>query len=184
MHTTEQPQEISSRSKIDRLLEDARKKLVETGTRNRLIHVNRENKRANVLNIINERSDDIFDILVLQGKKMRFLATGTDKSSTEEGDSPLLSVVVDAKEPFDEARYTDSQLETLLGPDAQQKRLLRLARDAKTAEEEQGINILYLALGFLTWFEDKTSAVKREAPLILLPVELIRNARTSTYLRR
>ncbi len=45
---------------FDRLLEDIRKKLVETGTRNRLIHVNRENKRANSLNIINERSDDIF----------------------------------------------------------------------------------------------------------------------------
>ena len=36
-------------------------------------------------------------------------------------------------------------------------------------------------MGYLTWFEDKTSAVAREAPLVLLPVELVRNARTSTY---
>ncbi len=56
-----------------------------------------------------------------------------------------------------------------------------MAREAKTAEEESGVNFLYLALGFLTWFEDKASSVPREAPLVLLPVQLVRNARTSTY---
>jgi len=35
-----------------------------------------------------------------------------------------------------------------MGPDALQKRLLKIAREAQTAEEESGINILYLALGF------------------------------------
>ena len=80
-----------------------------------------------------------------------------------------------------EARHTDRYLETPSGPDALQKRLLRLAKDAKTAEEEQGINVLYLALGFLTWFETPSSSVQREAPLILLPVELIRDDRRSTY---
>ena len=33
----------------------------------------------------------------------------------------------------------------------------------------------------MTWFEDKASGLPREAPLVLLPVELVRNARTSTY---
>ena len=168
-------------STLEQLLEDARKKLVETGTRNRLIHVNRSHKRANVLNIINERADDIFDILKTRGKKMQFLATGKDSASSSDNETPLLETVLDLEKPFDKTRYTDNKLETPLGPDAQQKRLLRLARDARTAEEEQGVNILYLALGFLTWFEDKSSAQKREAPLILLPVELVRNARTSTY---
>src|SRR5690606_31386844 len=41
-------------------------------------------------------------------------------------------------------------------------------------------NILYLAMGFLTWFEDNSSSIPREAPLILLPVELVRNERGST----
>ena len=36
-------------------------------------------------------------------------------------------------------------------------------------------------MGFLTWFENQSSTVPREAPLVLLPVELVRNARTSTY---
>ena len=62
-----------------------------------------------------------------------------------------------------------------------QKKLLSIARDARTAEEEQGINILYLAMGFLTWFENKNSDVVREAPLILIPIDLIRNKRSSSF---
>ncbi len=180
MFDNSQRDQVETSSKIAILLKYARQKLVDTGTRNRLVHVNRSASRANVLNIVNERSNDVFDILKTKSRKMRFKATGKDKPKQDD-DAPLLIEEPVPSEPFDEARYTDNLLETLLGPDAQQKRLLRLASEARTAEEEQGINILYLSLGFLTWFEDKSSAVKREAPLILLPVELIRNAKTSTY---
>ena len=166
----------SSKSLSDYLAE-ARRRLVETGTRNRLVHVNRSAKRANALNIINERSDDIYELLRVKGRKMKFLATGSDDAEADEG--PDLSVEGDAA--FDEGRYQDAFLETSLGSDALQKRLLRLFADAKTAEEEQGINILYLAMGFLKWFEDKSSAVPREAPLILIPVELKRNERGSSF---
>ena len=108
---------------------------------------------------------------------MRFLATGRDKES----DSDTPSLAFDGQGADSESRSTDSQLETRLGPDGLQKRLLKLFNAAKTAEEEQGVSILFLALGFLTWFEDDTSNVKREAPLLLLPVELVRNRRTSTF---
>jgi hypothetical protein len=80
---------------------------------------------------------------------MRFLATGRDKEN--ESDTPTLAVTLGSD--FDQDRYTDNQLETRLGLDGLQKRLLKLARDAKIAEEEQGVNILYLALGFLTWYD-------------------------------
>lgn len=169
-------------------LETARRKLVETGTRSRLIHVNRKSTRSNVINIVNERSNDVFRILKKDGKRMKFWATGADKkpgdmeaNGKESGQLVLLEQVRELDNEPDEARYTDNRLETKLGPDSQQKRLLKMYRDAKTAEEEQGINILYLALGFLRWFEDNNSDIQREAPLILLPVDLVRNQRTSTY---
>jgi hypothetical protein len=162
---------------IRTLFDETRRRLVETGTRNRLIHVNRQNKRSNSLEIINEKTDDIYRLLALSGKTMRFLATGRDK----EADSDTPSLAMEVAEADAGSRYTDNQLETRLGPDGLQKRLLKLSRDAKTAEEEQGVNILFLAMGFLTWFEDETSSVKREAPLLLLPVELVRNQRTSTF---
>lgn len=161
---------------IKRLFNDLRKKLVETGTRNRLIHVNRSNSRGNFINIVNEQSDAIFNILSSR-KSMRFKALGNDDEI--DVDSVRLLEILDEQSLTDGIH--DNFLETRLGPDALQKRLLKMAKDAQTAEEEQGVNILYLALGFLTWYEDKTSAIKREAPLILLPVELVRNSRTSTY---
>jgi hypothetical protein len=108
---------------------------------------------------------------------MHFRALGHDKGEDSEE-----AVLADAeRKHFDEDRNTDSRLETRLGPDALQKKLLKIAREAQTAEEESGVNILYLAMGFLTWYEDKTSSLPREAPLVLIPVELVRNARTSTY---
>lgn len=163
---------------ISKVLEAARRKLLDTGTRNRLVHVNRANTRANCLNIINERSDDIFGILRSQSRKMRFSAMGRDKTS--EGQDMLLAQP-EPEIPEGADRLTDLFLETPLGPEAQARRLLRLATDAKTAEEEQGLNILYLAMGFLQWRESSSSETPREAPLILLPVQLIRNERTSTY---
>ncbi|MCJ8325362.1 MAG: DUF3320 domain-containing protein [Rhizobiales bacterium] len=169
------------KSAIERLLLDAREKLVETGTRNRLVHVNRINSRANALNIINERSDDIFSILKSNGRKMKFLATGTDPKKSNDDEPDLTIVEIDSDEPFDKARYTDNKLETKLGPNGLQKRLLQLFLNANTAKEEQGINILYLVLGFLNWRESKDSSIERESPIILVPVELTRNTKTSSY---
>lgn len=169
----------SNTSAIIKVLEAARRKLLDTGTRNRLIHVNRANQRANCLNIINERSDEIFRTLRAEGKRMRFKAMGKDKV---EGIDDIM-LLADPDERLSDAseRYIDSFIETPLGPEALARRLLKLAHDAKTAEEEQGLNILYLGMGFLKWRESSSSDNWREAPLILLPVRLIRNERTSTF---
>lgn len=163
---------------VTKVLEAARRKLLDTGTRNRLIHVNRANQRANCLNVINERSDEIFRTLRIDGKRMRFKAMGKDKTDPED---EMLLALPDLRPSEVAGRHTDSYIETPLGPDALARRLLRLAHDAKTAEEEQGLNILYLAIGFLRWREDPSSEVQREAPLILLPARLVRNERTSTF---
>ncbi len=176
----EELNETKDRSGLRGLFDDTRKRLVATGKRNRLVHVNRANIRGNVLNIINKRSDDIYKLLS-SSKKMRFLAIGKDKNRDGDEDAGEVQLFSMEDPKPDGPRYEDNQLEVKLGPEALQKRLLKIAREARTAEEEQGVNILYLALGFMTWFEDKSSAIPHEAPLILLPVELVRNQRTSTY---
>jgi hypothetical protein len=173
---TTRPVTADDREALRRLFEDTRRRLVETGTRNRLVHVNRTNTRGSVLNIVNGESDEIYQIL--SGRKtMRFRALGTDRDDAGE----TLGLADPDEQGGGARRYADTELETRLGPDALQKKLLKIAREAQTAEEEQGVNILYLALGFLTWFEDKVSSIPREAPLLLLPVELVRNYRASTY---
>lgn len=163
------------------LLHDARRRLVETGTRNRLIHVNRSAKLGNVLDIIEERSVDVFALLKAQGKTMRFQPRDEDEGEPE-GQPLLLTFADDLDETEDrEARYRDLLLETKLGPEALQRRLLRLFSDARTAEEEQGVNILYFAMGFLRWYESDSSDVLRESPLILVPAELVRDDRRATF---
>lgn len=54
------------------------------------------------------------------------------------------------------------------------KRLLTTYERARTAVEEQGVNVLFLALGQLIWYEDATSTLERQAPLLLLAVTLRR----------
>jgi hypothetical protein len=54
---------------FSRVLEGARRKLLDTGTRNRLVHVNRANARANCLNVINEQPDPVFEILRRNGRR-------------------------------------------------------------------------------------------------------------------
>lgn len=168
----------TANSQVRKLFDETRRRLVETGTRNRLVHVNRTNIRGAVVSIEDERSDDVYGMLS-GGRTMRFRPLGKDRH--QQGEILLSATEELGSGGADESRYTDNQLDTLLGPDALAKKLLKIARDARTAEEEQGVNILYLALGFVTWFEDEKSDVRREAPLVLLPVELVRNQRTSTY---
>lgn len=134
-----------------KILDAARRKLLETGTRNRLIHVNRANQRANCLGIVNE-PPMMSSLLRDEGKRLRFKATGRDRRKDEaeaEDQLELLAIEAETEASTGPERYTDQFLETPLGPEAQARRLLRLAGDARTAEEEQGLNILYLALGFL-----------------------------------
>lgn len=171
---TSQPSETSD--SVSKLFNDVRSRLIETGTRNRLVHVNRANSRGNVVNIVNEKSDEIFKLL-FSGKTLKFKAIGRDKVGQDPDDIHLAPV----DEEIGVDRYTDNLLEVRLGPDALQKKLLKVHREARTAEEESGVNLLFIALGFLTWFEDPTSNVAREAPLVLVPVELIRNAKTSAF---
>jgi hypothetical protein len=167
-----------SQNAISQVLDATRRKLLETGTRNRLIHVNRANQRSNSLNIINELTEETYGLLRVQSKRMRFKGMGKDKQA--DGDEMLLASPEDDLEAGSE-RHTDNFLETPLGPEALARRLLKLHHAARTAEEEQGLNILFLAMGFLRWKESDSSEIVRDAPLILLPVELVRNERSATF---
>ncbi len=83
-------------------------------------------------------------------------------------------------EPADAAqpapRHTDRRLQTSLPGPKLQERLLHLSRQAESALEEQGANVLYLAIGLVEWTDGPGSAVRSRAPLIMIPVELTRRS--------
>lgn len=77
-----------------------------------------------------------------------------------------------ASETSNEAKHNDTNIQALLFPRELEAQLRNIRGKANTAVEETGANILYLAFGFLEWFEDENSTVARRAPLYLIPVRI------------
>jgi len=73
-----------------------------------------------------------------------------------------------------DSKHNDTNIQSLLFPRELEAQLRNIRTKANTAIEETGANILYLAFGFLEWFEDEKSDVKRQAPLYLIPVKIDR----------
>lgn len=102
---------------------------------------------------------------------MRLGAKGAVESSEEESGNDEAGVLL--PQPEEDAgggagaRHIDSKLQTKLASDKLQHRLLELYYDARTFIEEQGVNILYLALGQLRWFDKNAPDKERLAPLVL-----------------
>lgn len=61
------------------------------------------------------------------------------------------------------------------------RRLVEIYREARTSLEESGASTLYLALGFLSWFESPTSNQQRLAPIILIPLEIERRTASENF---
>ncbi len=51
------------------------------------------------------------------------------------------------------------------------------ARERKKAFEESGSNVLYMAIGFIEWFETEKSIKPKYAPIILIPIDLKRHSK-------
>lgn len=151
-----------------------RQQLVDIGKRNPLTNTPLDSSRARHLEIADELSNQVFNRLVEERKKFTFLPMSLDSSVSE---SPQQEVYVpDEVEGALLEKHTDAKLQTTLSPDGLHKKLLSLYRETRRIEEEQGINVLYLALGFLTYFDSEKSERPFYGPLILVPVDLERSS--------
>ncbi len=80
-----------------------------------------------------------------------------------------------------ESEFKSRRLRSFCRADELETKLKKLHRSAKQSLEENGANTLYLALGFLKWFETDRSEKARFAPLVLIPVDLVRSLREKAY---
>lgn len=171
---------------LQQKLERARTELLDLSARNKLLNIPRS-KTAKLLEIIDERSTEIYRLLVKEGKVFTFLPGREGKKGElidDEGivtdsddalvDGRLLIFDDDVDPKAISAEHQDTKLQTRLTPQGLQKRLLDLYHDSKTLEEEQGVNILYLTLGTLKWIDPNNKENVRYAPLILIPASLER----------
>ncbi|MEN8108722.1 MAG: DUF4011 domain-containing protein [Pseudomonadota bacterium] len=189
-------------------LENLRKRLLDLTGRNRLINF-RHTKRGS-LRIIDELPDQLVETLLAE-TEMRFLPvpeptqaeliaagyieidnmTGQeirlekDPTAEEWGKRLGLATSYEVPKQSQEAdgRHADTAIQMLLYPYELEARLKSLMQTAESAIQEMGANILYLAFGFLEWFETNNDSA-RIAPLFLVPVRLHKgrlNPLTRTY---
>ena len=164
-------------------LTQSRKELLDLTLRNSLLNFRPSRTRG--LKIIDEIPREVFRILVRDRRAMSLRPADTDAEAAPAPDdqeipTALLSLMAAEDEPDRLAdRHTDNRLQTPYDRTQLDVRLRNTFRFAHTSLEEQGVNILYLALGMLHWHESDSSQDPRRAPLILVPAELSRtDART------
>ena len=160
-------------------LAQAQRELLDLSTRNRLLSL--PTRSAGVVPIAGERSASVFARLVTEGRSMGF-APMEEETAGEAGPrrrraaaAPGAAAVPDPDDLILSAPLTAAALARLL---------TRIERDARAFREEQGLNILYLALGQVVWSDPRTPATERRAPLLLVPCTLARaTARDAFRLR-
>lgn len=83
-----------------------------------------------------------------------------------------------------EAEFKSNRIRTFLSERDLDLALKTLYRSAKVSMEENGSNTLFLALGLLRWFESDLSEKPRYAPIVLIPIDIVRNTRNKGYVIR
>jgi superfamily I DNA and/or RNA helicase len=184
---------------IEKQLKAARDRLLDLTMRNRLLNFRPTKLRT--ISIIDEIPQEVYDILVLQEKTMAFRAKPVSQQADVDGETETLALFEGSKQDTENSgeaspsqpwqllpptaevavRYVDRFLQTELESEELQKRLFYMHQQARSAFEEQGYTILYLALGFLEWMESPNALQPRRAPLILIPVELERTKVSTAF---
>ncbi|GAB4042999.1 DUF4011 domain-containing protein [Spirosoma litoris] len=175
---------------IQKQLDDSRRELLDLSTRNRLIAIPIGSKSARLIQIFDEKSEEVYRRLISEKKSFTFLPgkgqmelfkpVASHKESIYNDIEPLVELPLpeDDVDPLTgkAKRHTDSRLQTRLTPEVLQRRLFDLHNEARTITEEQGVNILYLAIGFLKWIDRSNNNTERVAPLLLIPIDLVRQS--------
>ena len=172
---------------VEAKLNRARLSLLDLSARNRLLNAPRGAKGKRSIEVVDERSVEVYRILVREEQAFTFVAgrsSAAAASDEEEADE-----VEDLAQPEDNSvdergvfrRHADTRLQTRLTSKGLQKRLLEMYSDAITLEQEQGVNILFLSLGMLKWVDQNDKKLIRYAPLVLVPVALSRTSAADRF---
>ncbi len=157
------------------------RKLLDLSLRNNLLNIR---ITKNTLQLISANLD-LFEDALADGDEFRIMHKPTD------WDNPLfdygLYKSVSEADPITDlikSELTQKRLRSYLTENELDKALTYLYRSSRTAMEENGANTLYIALGLLKWYETKSSERPRYAPILLIPVEIIRKSAAKGYVIR
>lgn len=149
--------------------------------KNRLLDLSKRNKMLNYrdtkrggLRILEPAQGQLWSNLVLtHGGKLVFPLPDVDDDQLEI--SSDISVRKSSMESWIQTNQT---------PLEQQKTLKALRNKAKSFQEEQGVNALYLGFGLLDWKEKSSRGGFSTAPLVLVPVTIECESLTTPFILR
>lgn len=179
-HTSERPSDLSATHTVveaDRIEVNKQtiweRKLLDLSLRNSLLNTR---ITKNTLQLIAVKVDELEDALA-DGQEFQILPKPAD------WDNPLLSTgiyrALNATDPIVDlikSELSQKRLHSYLTAESLQRSLTHIYRTSRLSLEENGANTLYLAVGFLRWFETPSSTRPRFAPILLLPIEIIRKS--------
>lgn len=87
---------------------------------------------------------------------------------------------IDLNEKFRQ-EYRNHRMYTFSNETQLDRELTTIYRAARSSQQENGVSSLYLAIGLLRWFVETDSERPCYAPLILLPVEIVRKSANQGY---
>jgi very-short-patch-repair endonuclease len=149
-------------------LDAARRDLLDLGLRNTLL--NYQLRKSRGVRIVDTTSAEVVQWLLTDRKSLEFAPQRADGQ---------LEFAPRPEEADAQGRASSSTrpiLVTLHNEANLHSRLLGTYYAARTHLEERGVNILFMALGMLHWFEDEKSEKELTAPLLLVPVALDRTS--------
>lgn len=155
--------------------------LLDTSAHNRLLHCRvprpGEQRSGGVLvRLIDPPVGLLFEQLVRQARQLTFapaLPVAEHQISLNQHERPngtglQLNQEAPALAPANDTLVSDLAAEEL------ETALVSLRRRAQIALTAHGINLLFVALGFLKWFDPTMPEQELRSPLLLLPVQLLR----------
>lgn len=174
-------------------IERLRTRLLDLSARNRLL--NYRHPKGRCIQIADEPSINlVFDRLYVDGKGVPFKYVPEPDPDSYEGKRPearLYAPRLGISTSFEFEPNTAGSngrrlhgIQTLLYPADLERQLRKISGEAKTAVEETGSNMLFLVFGFLEFYDSEDSERPMLAPLLSLPVTLVRgeiDRETRTY---
>ena len=117
-----------------------------------------------------------------EGDSLAVCAFGSNES-IKPGENKIYNIpeIREMLKAGEEDDYKSKRIRTFLEEKDLDSSMKLLSRQAKLSLEENGSNTLYLALGFLKWYENDVSVKERYAPLILIPVDVTKKIQDRTY---
>lgn len=156
------------------------RKLLDLGMRNTLLNLR---LTKTMVPLLSSSLDDLEDALA-DGGDFSIRPRPTDWTPVNGSVGFENLHIVEGYSALLQSEFKSGRLRSALTETELNNALKALYRSAKTDMEENGANTLYLALGLLKWYETNRSTQARYAPLLLVPIEMVRKSAAEGYVIR